>query len=60
MDGETRATATNTHLGERSTATGIVDDVSDNTLDVTMTLGVVLREGGGDVRVSFGISRVGR
>ena len=35
------------HLGERSAASGIVDDVSDNTLDVTMALGVVLRGGRG-------------
>ena len=36
-----------TYLGEGSTTSGIVDDVSDNTFDVTMTLGVVLRREGG-------------
>ena len=36
-----------THLSEGSTTSGIVDDVSDNTFDVTMTLGVVLRREGG-------------
>ena len=36
-----------THLREGGTAPGVVDDVSDNTLDVTMALGVVLRGGRG-------------
>jgi hypothetical protein len=31
-----------THLGEGSTASRVVDDVSDNTLDVAVTLGEIL------------------
>lgn len=41
-----------THLREGGTAPGVVDDVSDNTLDVTMALGVVLSGGRGWVGVS--------
>lgn len=39
-----------THLSEGSTTSGIVDDVGDDTLDVTMTLSVILEgwEGGGN------------
>lgn len=41
-----------THLREGGTAPRVVDDVSDNTLDVTMALGVVLSGGRGWVGVS--------
>ena len=48
-----------THLREGGTAPGVVDDVSDNTLDVTMALGVVLWEVGVG-RGQSGIPATGR